>query len=194
MRYDDNMIARLRGTVVHSESHHVVVDVSGVGYKVFATPATLATLIPGKETTLAVHTIVREDALDLYGFSNDTERRAFELLLSVSGIGPKSALAVLSLAGVQTLVSAISSGKASYLTGVSGIGKKTAEKIVLELKDKIGSLGIAAHSADGDEDAYEALRAMGYSANEAREALKKVPDTIVGEGARLKAALRSLSH
>lgn len=187
------MIARLRGTVVALLDHYVVIDVGGVGYRVFVTSSTLSSLTLNKETTLMIYTVVREDAFVLYGFLNDTERRAFELLLSVSGIGPKSALNILSLTGVDTLAAAVKGGKASYLTSVSGVGKKTAEKIVLELKDKIGALGITLQHNVGDEGALLALRTMGYSTDEAREALKKVPDTIVGESARLKAALRSLS-
>ncbi|MBI4067960.1 Holliday junction branch migration protein RuvA [Candidatus Kaiserbacteria bacterium] len=186
------MIARLRGTIASIHDHHLVIDVGGVGYKVFAMPATLATLRPDAPATLVIYTAVREDALDLYGFLHDQERLMFELLLTVSGIGPKSALTIISLAGIETLVSAITAGKASYLTNVSGIGKKTAEKVVLELKDKIDSLGIASAIADGDEGAIEALRVMGYSIKEAREALQSVPDTVEGEGARLREALRAL--
>lgn len=186
------MIARLRGTVASVHDHHLVIDVGGVGYKVFATPTTLAGLRPDAAATLVIYTAVREDALDLYGFLRDVERHMFELLLSVSGIGPKSALAIVSLAGIDTLVSAITAGKASYLTNVSGIGKKTAEKIVLELRDKIDSLGIASAIVDGDEGAIEALRGMGYSTKEAREALQQVPHGVEGESARLREALRAL--
>lgn len=187
------MIARLRGIVASLHPHYVVVDVGGVGYKVFATPTTLAILKIENETTLTIHTVVREDAFDLYGFPNDNELRVFELLLSVSGIGPKSALNILSLASVDTLVSAIRGGRASHLTSVSGIGKKTAEKIVLELKDKTAQLGAVLSTPDGDDGVLAALRAMGYSQSEAREALARVPDSVAGESARLKAALRSLS-
>lgn len=187
------MIASLRGTVSLTGAHHLVIDVHGVGYRVFATPATLASvkMKNGAETSLIIYTAVREDALDLYGFLHEYERRMFELLLTVSGIGPKSALSILSLADTATLVNAISAGKASYLTGISGIGKKTADKIVLELKDKVAELGITGGVAD-DEAAIEALRGMGYSVREVREALKHVPDDIEGEGARLKSALRAL--
>ncbi len=185
------MIARLRGTVASIHDHHLVIDVGGVGYKVFATPATLATLRPDAPATLVIYTAVREDALDLYGFLRDTERRMFELLLTVSGIGPKSALTIVSLAGIETLVSAIVAGKASYLTNLSGIGKKAAEKVVLELKDKVDSFSIA-KAPEGDEGALEALRGMGYSVQEAREALQSVPRNVAGEGARLREALRAL--
>lgn len=187
-----SVIAQLKGKVARVEEHYLVLDVSGVGYKVFTTLATLHVLPPGKDVTLSMYTAVREDALDLYGFETNDERRMFELLLTVSGIGPKSALSVLSLASTGTLVSAIGSGKAAYLTSISGIGKKTAEKIVLELKDKVKDLGIAGSVNEGDEATIEALRTMGYSLAEAREALARVPEEISGEGARLKSALKSL--
>ena len=113
------------------------------------------------------------------------------MLLSVSGIGPKSALSVLDIASIETLRSAISSGNAGYLTNVSGIGKKTAEKIIIELRDKVG---VSASGTDaslrGDEDALEAMRALGYSAAEARDALRKVPTTIASGTERLREALK----
>jgi holliday junction DNA helicase RuvA len=183
------MIAQLQGTVLYVGQHHAVIDVSGVGYKVLASPTTLASLKEGKKAVLLIHTAVREDALDLYGFLHEDERGMFELLLTVSNIGPKSALAILSLADAHTLASAIVKGKASYLTSVSGIGKKTAEKIVMELKDKVSGFGMGG-VIEGDESALEALRGMGYSLKEAREALKRVPDDVVGESARLRKALR----
>ena len=183
------MIAQLNGTIASIGKNHVVIDVGGVGYKAFATPTALSSLSEGKKVTLLIHTAVREDALDLYGFLREDERAMFELLLTVSNIGPKSALTILSLADVKTLAAAISKGKASYLTSVSGIGQKTAEKIVLELKDKVVGLG-AGELAEGDEITLEALRSMGYSLKEARDALKRVPDSVVGESARVREALR----
>ena len=128
------MISQLSGVVVSVSGNVLVLDVHGVGYKVSATPATLTSLHEGTKTSLLTHLVVREDALDLYGFTSEIERTVFHLLLSVSGIGPKSALSILSLAGVKTIVTAVNDSKASYLTALSGIGKKTAEKIVIELK------------------------------------------------------------
>jgi holliday junction DNA helicase RuvA len=189
--YDVDMISRLHGSVVHISDHHIVVDVGGVGYKVFATPTTIATLKEGKKITVATYMAVREDALDLYGFLEESEKHMFELLLSVSGIGPKSALTILSLAQANVLVSAISTGKATHLTNVSGIGKKTAEKIVLELRDKVKGLDAGSYN-EGDEDTLEALCAMGYSAKEARAALQNVSEDAVGDSARLREALRIL--
>jgi len=186
------MIARLSGSVAFSGEHYAVLDVAGVGYKVCATPATLGLLKEGGKATLHIYTAVRENAIDLYGFLDENERRVFELLLTVSGIGPKSALAVVSLATVEQLVSAIAAGKSAYLTNISGIGKKTAEKIVLELKEKILKLGMAHVITGEDEGAFEALRTLGYSAKEARDALMHIPESAVGESARLREALKAL--
>lgn len=189
------MIGYLEGTVSAVRAGFAVISVQGVGYKVFMTRELLAKIKPEKETALWTHLAVRENILDLYGFYSEGELRLFELLLTVSGIGPKSALAILDIASVETLRSAISGGNASYLTKVSGIGKKTAEKIVLELRDKVGT---AAESTDaslrGDEEALEAMRALGYSQAEARDALRKVPPKIERSSERLREALRLLGR
>ena len=117
----------------------------------------------------------------------------FELLLTVPGIGPRSALAILDIASIETLRSAISAGNASYLTNVSGIGRKTAEKIVLELREKIGAgTESAGRTLSGDEEALEAMRALGYTVSEARDALRKVPQEVTGGSARLREALRMI--
>jgi Holliday junction DNA helicase RuvA len=116
---------------------------------------------------------VREDALDLYGFLDREELEFFEMLINVSGIGPKGALSILGITSIETLRKAISIGDTSYLTKISGIGRKTAEKIVIELRDKIGT-ELEGSSLQVELDALEALKSLGYSAIEAREALKKV--------------------
>jgi Holliday junction DNA helicase RuvA len=185
------MIGHLEGDVRAVRAGFAIVSAGGVGYKVFATRETLARLAEGNAGSFWTHLAVREDVLDLYGFGSEEELRLFELLLTVSGIGPKSALAILDIAAVETLRSAIGGGNASYLTKVSGIGRKTAEKIVLELREKIGAGTEAASRAlSGDEEALEAMRALGYSQTEAREALRKVPQEIEGSTNRLREALR----
>jgi len=187
------MIGFLEGTVRAIRAGYLLVTVGGVGYKVAALKEALARTKEGAQIALWTHLAVREDALDLYGFTDEEELRFFELLLTVSGIGPKSALAVLDIASVETLRSAIVSGNASYLTNVSGIGKKTAEKIVLELKDKVSAGDTtSAKTMRGDEEALEAMRALGYSAAEARDALRKVPSEIESGSERLREALRLL--
>ena len=185
------MIGSVTGEVSALRAGYALISTGGVGYKVAATRSTLLALTLGARTSLWTHLIVREDVLDLYGFVTEEEMRFFEMLLSVSGIGPKSALSVLDIASIETLRSAISSGNAGYLTNVSGIGKKTAEKIIIELRDKVG---VSASGTDaslrGDEDALEAMRALGYSAAEARDALRKVPATIASGTERLREALK----
>lgn len=191
------MISYLRGTIIDTGDRHVVIDVSGVGYKVYVTEDALHSLKMDSETSLLIHTVVREDAFDLYGFPSKKERGVFELLISISGIGPKSALNILSIVSSETLASAIQTGSTSHLVKVSGIGKKTAEKIVLELRDKLGGY-IGDDSAEfkagmsSDADAIEALKALGYDADEAREALKKVDKNLTDTGAKVKAALKNL--
>ena len=186
----------LEGKVAAVRAGFAIISASGVGYKVFATRELLLKLRPDQEASLWTHLAVREAILDLYGFSTEEELKVFELLLIVSGIGPKSALAILDIASVETLKSAISAGNATYLTKVSGIGRKTAEKIVLELREKVGASqeGTAA-SLHGDEEALEAMRALGYTQAEARDALRNVPSEIEKSSERLREALRLLgSH
>lgn len=188
-----SMIGHLAGETRAVRLTYAIVSAGGVGYKVFATKETLARLTEGSEAALWTSLAVRENALDLYGFSDEEELRFFEMLQTVSGIGPKSALAILDIASTETLRSAISGGNAGYLTKVSGIGKKTAEKIVLELKDKVGlAAADSTRVLTGDEEALEAMKALGYSHSEAREALRKVPSSITGASGRLREALKLL--
>ena len=187
------MIGYLEGTVRASTLGSVIVLVGGVGYKVALKKETVAHFLPSSAVSFFIHTVVREDALDLYGFESEQELRFFELLLTVSGIGPKSALGILDVASIETLRSAISGGKAEYLTKVSGIGRKTAEKIVLELRDKVGAAIVGLGEAlEGDGEALEALKALGYSNQEGRDALRKVLEDVRGSSARLKEALKIL--
>jgi Holliday junction DNA helicase RuvA len=189
------MISFLRGPLLETGAKSVVIDLNGVGYKVFVTEDTLHGLKIGAEIKLWTYLAVREDALDLYGFTSPKEKSFFELLISISGIGPKDALNILSLVSVDTLTSSIRSGSVAHLVKVSGIGKKTAEKIVLELKDKLGGIESGGEMSAGmssDMDAIEALRALGYDADEAREALKKIDPEISDTGKKVKAALKML--
>jgi len=172
------LIAHLRGELARVEADYVVVDVHGVGYKVF-TPLTVVTLLPptGEKIELLVTTIVKEDSITLYGFAEDVQQRLFELLLTVSGVGPKVALNILSVLAVEQVVQAISSDNYRELNRVPGVGTKTAQRIVLELKEKITTL-VWAQAAQKTipaeqrvlEDAVEALVALGYNRNDARSA------------------------
>ena len=181
----------IEGVVAAKRAGFVVVMAGGVGYKVAATRETLIRLKEQESVSLWTYLAVREDALDLYGFKEEEEMDFFELLLAVPGIGPKHALAVLNIAPVSNLRSAIAANNPAYLTKVSGVGKKTAEKIVLELRDKVGAGGeVSSQALRGDEEALEALRALGYTPGEARDALRKVPAEVEGGSARLREALR----
>lgn len=185
------MIGYLEGTVRAARDGSLIVLAGGVGYSVAVTKETHAHFPAGSAATLWTYLAVREDVLDLYGFENETELRFFELLLTVPGVGPKSALAILDIATVETLRTAVSQGKAEYLTKVSGVGKKTAEKIVLELRDKVGKgSDEAGRALKGDEEALEAMKSLGYSLEEARGALRKVPDTFTKTNDRLREALK----
>ncbi len=187
-----SMIGRLKGEIVETDPKYVILDVSGVGYKIFTNTSSLLTKF-GEETEFWTYLAVRENALDLYGFQNKEELKFFELLITVSGIGPKSALGILSVSNLNNLRQAISSGDVSILTKVSGIGRKNAEKIVVELKDKLdGEIYVTGSSASADIDALEALKSLGYSEREAREALKKVTES-KDTGDKVKKALKLLS-
>lgn len=190
------MISRLSGTIVHINPKYIVLDVHGVGYKV-ATTIDLVTKLgkEGEPVTLWTYLAVREDALDLYGFSSLGELNFFELLIGISGIGPKTALGILNNASVEALERAVHSNDTSHLIKVSGISKKIAEKIVLELQDKVKTL---THSPEGesamrnDSDALEALKALGYTQSEARDVLKQLPKTLVTTNEKIKEALKLL--
>ncbi len=188
------MIGKLTGRAEPAGERQIIMEVGGVGYLVYVLPETTALANTGKELSLFTYLVVREDALDLYGFVERGELEFFKLLVGVPGIGPKSALAILALAPPATLHQAISSGKTDYLTRVSGIGKKSAEKIVLELRDKLGKVATSEESFMIEEDTLEALKALGYGLREAREALREVPAELKDTSERIKAALKILSQ
>ena len=176
------MIALLTGRLAFKAPTHLTLDVQGVGYEVFIPLSTYYNLPNVQDSlTLSIHTHVREDAIQLFGFSTPQEKDAFVLLLSVSGIGPKSALGILSALPVSDLVSAIQSGDVEKLETVPGIGKKSAGRLVLELKDKLTKLHPALMPPDAQllkgrdeqfDDALSALTNLGYRASDAKEALK----------------------
>jgi len=187
------VIAKLTGKIEEIKGNALLLGVENVGYKIFVSTNSLAKLRQGEELSIWTHLIVRENVLDLYGFTDKEEREFFELLITVSGIGPKSALAILSLAPAETLRKAIVSEDAVYLTKVSGIGKKSAQKIVLELKDKLsGTESDDAFNLREESDTIEALKALGYTLKEAREALKNVPPEAKNPNERIRLALKNL--
>jgi Holliday junction DNA helicase RuvA len=189
------MIGKLEGTISHKDGRFLIVNVGGVGYKVFVGLDTLQSAVPEEKISLWTYLAVRENALDLYGFIDKESLNFFEMLIDIPGIGPKSAMSILSVAGLETLKSAVTSNDHAYLTKLSGIGKRTAEKIVLELKDKLGAGPEGAGTTLKDEsDAIDALKSLGYREREAREALKKVPREISGTSQKVKEALKILGQ
>jgi len=186
------MIAYLEGTILTKGKNFLVVLTSGVGYKVFVDPILAAESRTGEKIELHTYYHAREDGAELYGFIETAKLAMFELLLSVSGIGPKSALGVLSVAGAEEIKSAVGQGDWAILTKVSGIGRKTAERIVLELRNKIGVLPGREESAGGAVEEIDALMALGYSLAEAREALKKVAPETKDSGERIREALKKI--
>jgi len=197
------LIARLSGTLVESRPDRVVLDVNGVGYDVAIPLGTFAALpAPGGRATLHIHTVVREDAFLLFGFATPSEKAVFEKLISVSGVGPKVALTVLSGLPVPELVSAIATQNARRLATIPGIGKKLAERLGLELKEKMADLGLAAAPSlaaplgSAAEDAIAALKNLGYKAAQAEAAVaaavKEVSDSDLS--ALLQAALKGLAR
>ncbi|HKT78959.1 MAG TPA: Holliday junction branch migration protein RuvA [Vicinamibacterales bacterium] len=196
------MIAHLRGKLLDKAPNRLVVDVSGVGYDVAVPLSTFYGLgDPGSEIALRIHTHVREDALALFGFATRLEQDLFERLIGISGIGPKLALAVLSGIEPSELIRAISRADVARLTGIPGVGKKTADRIVLELKDRLPiergeATSSAATAPSVNDDVLSALMNLGYHRPLAEKAVttaaKSVPD---GDFERtLKAALRELSR
>lgn len=186
------MITHIKGTVIDKEERSIVVDVHGIGYKVFVTGNTIEKVREGNETALWTHLAVREDAQTLFGFPTKDELSFFELLISISGIGPKTALGILNVSSVSNIRKAVTSGDTSHLTKVSGVGSKLANKIVLELKGKFGAEEESGISLRDEVDALEALKALGFKHNDAREALKQVDQTVTDTGERVKKALKIL--
>jgi holliday junction DNA helicase RuvA len=194
------MIASVRGEVLDIALDHVVIEAAGVGYKVMATPSTLATLRRGSEARLITAMIVREDSMTLYGFSDTDARNLFLTLLSVSGVGPKIALATLAVYDAHTLRQALGDGDITALTRVPGIGKRGAERMVLELRDKIGpvapSSGAALNGHSVRGPVVEALVGLGFAVKQAEEATDKVlaNDPEATQSTALRAALSMLGN
>ncbi len=191
------MIGYINGNIIFSCDKYVILNVGGVGYKIYISPDTLNSISGKEDVKLWTHLVVREDALDLYGFLDQKELDFFKLLIGISGIGPKGALGIMSVAPVETVLSAIGTGDTSYLTKVSGIGKKNAQKIVLELKDKVGTLASMEKTNTGlheDIDVIEALRSLGYKEREAREVLQELSPEIKGASQKITEALKLMGN
>jgi Holliday junction DNA helicase RuvA len=193
------MIGRITGTLIEKNPPQITVDVSGVGYELEVPMSTFYNLpATGERVSLVTHLVVREDAHILYGFGADDERAAFRQLIKISGIGARTALAVLSGLSVNELAQAVTLQEAGRLVKIPGIGKKTAERLLLELKDKLKAVGPGAKVSRGDtppdaaSDILNALLALGYNEREALGAMKSLPEGVaVSDG--IRQALKSLS-
>lgn len=193
------MIGHISGKLLEKNLNNALVEAGGLGYLVRLSTESLKTLpAPGGTVSLWTYLAVRQDALELFGFADREEREFFELLITLPGVGPKSALAILSQAPPAVIRKAALANDAEYLTKVAGLGRKTAEKVVLGLKDKVLDLGDLNNPAGGlseDAAALEALQALGYGLAQAREALKKIPaGTLADAGSRIKEALKLLGR
>lgn len=190
------MIGKLTGTLLEKNPPQILIDCHGVGYEVDVPMSTFYNLpASGEKVALLTHFVVREDAQILYGFATPSERETFRQLIKISGVGPRTALGILSGLSVQDLAQAVTAQEVGRLVKVPGIGKKTAERLLLELKGKIGAdlgpAGGAAHS-DAHHDIQQALLALGYNDKEAAAALKALPAEVgVSEG--IKLALKALA-
>jgi holliday junction DNA helicase RuvA len=177
------MIRQIRGPVISVSAAGAIIEVAGFGVEVrLASPEALTV---GAEATLATHLAVKQDGMELYGFTSAEDRDFFELMLDVPGVGPKTAQNVLRRSTREALSGAIGTRDVNYLTKIVGLGKKSAEKMLAELADKVGPRD---HAGE-DGEVFDTLVALGYTEREARKALQAIPETIVGKDLRLKAAL-----
>ncbi len=191
------MISFLRGKIIFQDKDFIIIEVGGVGYQVFVLP-NFKTGSASDEIEIYTHLYVREDVLRLYGFLSMGELKLFELLISISGIGPKAAQGILSLASPENIRTAIAQGDASILTRVSGIGRKTAERVILELRNKVevsvDEISESGRTISADSDVVEALVGLGYRPTEAQSALKDIPSEIKGVEEKIKWVLKELGR
>lgn len=189
------MIASLSGVVEVCDDPYVIISVNGVGYKVLASQGVLKTLNGiGDKVKIFTYTHVREDILELYGFSTQSDLKLFELLLSVSGIGPKTAIGVFAVGSAGEIQQAIITGNVDFFTTVPRLGRKNAQKIIIELKNKLGStveLDLSEKDIKENKDVIAALKTFGFSSKEAGEAIKQLDKTLTPEE-KIRQALKSL--
>ncbi len=194
------MIGRLRGQLLEKDAPHLLVEVQGVGYELDAPMSTVIELpATGSEVTLHTHLVVREDAQNLYGFLSLTERNLFRSLIRISGVGPKMALALLSGMSAEDLIRCVENQDAALLTRLPGIGKKTAERLVIELRDRVRELpartaapsgGLQPDNGDARTDAISGLVALGYKPAEASQLLRNLPDNGLASDELIRQALQ----
>lgn len=187
------MFYSIEGILVKKSDKFIVIENHGLGFRIFVSQETNAKLPKlGETTKLFLYHHVREDAMDLYGFLQKEEMELFEMLISVSGIGPKTALGLIGLSSVENLKTAIVSGKADFLHRAPGIGQKTAERIILELKSKLAEESGDGSKLESDMELEDALVDLGYDKSVSRQAIKKIPEGIIDSEKRLKEVLKLL--
>lgn len=190
------MIATLTGKVAEKVGDVIVLDCNGVGYGLLVTFEDFGALETGSDAKLYVYEHIRENSHDLFGFKNIETKRLFELLLSVNGVGPKMALAILSIANMNQVKQAIAKGDTKFISQANGVGKRVAERVVVDLKDKVGlvasddAMDFLSSLADPSDEAMQALVALGYSVQDAADALKKIDSKLSTED-RIKQALKT---
>lgn len=191
------MIAMLSGSVAYRNDPYIILNVHGVGYKVLVNNTLLSKAAVGTELTVYTYTHVREDLLELYGFSEPQDLRLFELLIGVSGVGPKSAVGVFSIGSRSEIMQAISTGDVSFFTGVPRLGKKNAQKIIIDLKSKIGGavgtdLDLSGEGESDSDEVIAALQTFGFSRAEAHAALREVKEEGLTTAEKIRLALKQL--
>lgn len=193
-RLASNMIGMLTGKLALRDGSSIIMDVNGVGYKVLASSQIHASSHIGDTLTIFIHTHVREDALDLFGFQTSNDLKVFELLISVNGIGPKTAMGIFSVGSREEILRAIQKADVDFFTGVPRLGKKNAQKIIIELKNKLGSteeLDLT-EGGEGVSDVVTALTGMGFSEKEARTAVKEIGESGKSTSEKVRLALKAL--
>lgn len=189
------MISYLQGKIIHKKNQKItLLTVGGVGYEILVTPVFYVDLVLNTDASIFTYMVVRENAMELCGFSNLAEKDLFLKFLDVNGVGPKSALNIISLGSVEEISSAIARGDVNYLTKVSGIGKRTAERIVVELKNKVDSLSTKLENINSENlgEAVDALVSLGYSKEEARETARSLESEGKSSEELIRQALRIL--
>lgn len=192
------MIGYIEGKAIAKDERGIIIlTKSGVGYLISVNKNTFEKIDIDSDCSLWVHTVVREDALELFGFKDENDLKFFKLLTGISGIGPRSALNILSLADLNTIIHAISNRDAGYLTKVSGIGKKNAEKIIIELSDKLDSFSFVDTSnqnTSNESEALLALESLGYSMRDTRQIVREIAKENLSTQEMIKAALKQLGR
>ncbi len=191
------MIASLKGLIESLNSSYAIIDVSGVGYKVLLPSNVLTKLKKGEKIKFSIYTHVRDDTLDLFGFLSEDELFLFEHLISVSGVGPKTALSIFSIGGVEEIIKAINLADVDFFTSVPRLGKKNAQKIIIELKGRLGSsvdLDLTGKSSAENNDVIAALKNFGFSSEEISKVLKEIKEKGETAEEKIKLALRQLGR